>query len=280
MLLCLRRVRCPAVRVLLCLCNHSCTQRFLSTHSIHVMLRVRPMHTATTTTRGLHQGTSGNVSARVPGGLVITPSGMPYEDLKPEHMVLVDTAGGYYGPLLPSSEWRMHYDVYKHKPDAMAVLHAHPTYCTALAAQEKGIPAFHYMVAAAGAKEIKCAQVRQAIHAWVWLHTAAIESHHPSIVTACFRTRSLGSYSWCCGALVGVGTVCNVWDAGIVGQYHDCTLGWSARVSDGQPRYDLLRQQLSQGTRRCVALNVFVCICFTQQQYQCGICLRCIHLVC
>eukprot|EP00038_Savillea_parva_P003031 m.120182 g.120182 ORF g.120182 m.120182 type:complete len:272 (+) comp11050_c0_seq3:4513-5328(+) len=158
MLLCLRRVRCPAVHVLLCLCNHSCTQRFLSTHSIHVVLRVRPMNTATATTRGLHQGTSGNVSARVPGGLVITPSGMPYEDLKPEHMVLVDTAGGYYGPLLPSSEWRMHYDVYKHKPDAMAVLHAHPTYCTALAAQEKGIPAFHYMVAAAGAKEIKCAQ--------------------------------------------------------------------------------------------------------------------------
>ena len=53
----------------------------------------------------------------------------------------------------------MHFDIYRSRPKAMAVVHAHPTYCTALSAQGKGIPSFHYMVATAGAKEIKCAKV-------------------------------------------------------------------------------------------------------------------------
>ena len=99
------------------------------------------------------------MSARCPGGMLITPSGMPYEELTPANIVFVDDKGGYYGPLLPSSEWRMHHDIYRSRPDAMAVVHAHPTYCTALAVQEKGIPSFHYMVAMAGSKEIKCAEV-------------------------------------------------------------------------------------------------------------------------
>jgi len=52
----------------------------------------------------------------------------------------------------------MHFDMYKHRPDASAVVHAHPTYCTALSCQRRPIPAFHYMVAAAGSKEIPCAE--------------------------------------------------------------------------------------------------------------------------
>ena len=59
---------------------------------------------------------------------------------------------------LPSSEWRLHYDIYRNKPDAEAVVHAHPNYCTALSANREPIPAFHYMVGAAGGKEIQCAQ--------------------------------------------------------------------------------------------------------------------------
>merc|ERR550532_3877624 len=59
---------------------------------------------------------------------------------------------------MPSSEWRMHYDIYKNIPEANAIVHAHPTFCTALSCQRRGIPAFHYMVAAAGGKEIKCTE--------------------------------------------------------------------------------------------------------------------------
>mmetsp|Transcript_40254 Transcript_40254/g.129341 ORF Transcript_40254/g.129341 Transcript_40254/m.129341 type:complete len:512 (+) Transcript_40254:58-1593(+) len=109
---------------------------------------------------GINQGTSGNVSARVPGGqgFLVTASGIPYEQMGPEQVVYVDLEGGYYGEFLPSSEWRMHYDIYRNVPEALAVVHAHPTYGTALASQRRGIPAFHYMVAAvAGGKEIKCA---------------------------------------------------------------------------------------------------------------------------
>lgn len=105
---------------------------------------------------GINQGTSGNVSVRVPGGFVITASGIPYESMQPEQVPFCDLDGGYYGAYLPSSEWRMHYDIYKEYPQAQAVVHAHPTFCTALATQRRGIPAFHYMVAAAGGKEIQC----------------------------------------------------------------------------------------------------------------------------
>merc|ERR1719215_602962 len=69
----------------------------------------------------------------------------------------MDLEGRYFGGYMPSSEWRMHYDIYRRVPEAEAVVHAHPTYCTALSCQRKDIPAFHYMVAAAGGKVIRCA---------------------------------------------------------------------------------------------------------------------------
>eukprot|EP00928_Gymnodinium_smaydae_P025763 TRINITY_DN20421_c0_g2_i2.p1 TRINITY_DN20421_c0_g2~~TRINITY_DN20421_c0_g2_i2.p1 ORF type:complete len:387 (-),score=44.88 TRINITY_DN20421_c0_g2_i2:74-1150(-) len=81
---------------------------------------------------GINQGTSGNASCRVPGGFLVTASGIPYEKMKPEHVVFMNMDGKYYGPYMPSSEWRMHYDVYKSVLDAQAVVHAHPTYSTAL----------------------------------------------------------------------------------------------------------------------------------------------------
>lgn len=107
---------------------------------------------------GINQGTSGNVSVRVEGGFLITPSGIPYSTMTPDMIVFMDMEGGYYGNYLPSSEWRMHYDVYKAFPQAKAVLHAHPTYSTALSVQKRSIPAFHYMIGCAGGKEIRCAE--------------------------------------------------------------------------------------------------------------------------
>jgi len=107
---------------------------------------------------GINQGTSGNASCRVEGGFLVTASGVPYEKMTPAHIVFMDLGGNYTGSYMPSSEWRMHYDIYKSVPEAAAVVHAHPTYCTALSALHRSIPAFHYMVAAAGGKEIHCAE--------------------------------------------------------------------------------------------------------------------------
>ncbi|WP_068003247.1 class II aldolase/adducin family protein [Pseudovibrio axinellae] len=107
---------------------------------------------------GLTHGTSGNVSARYKNGMLITPSGIPYEDLQLEKIVFMDLDCGYYGDYLPSSEWRMHMDIYRHYVEAEAVVHSHSPRATACSTHNMGIPAFHYMVAVAGGDEIKCAK--------------------------------------------------------------------------------------------------------------------------
>ena len=107
---------------------------------------------------GINQGTSGNVSVRLSANrFLITPSGVPYERLNPADMVEMDLSGGYYGDLLPSTEWRMHHAIYEARPQAGAVVHTHSTYCTALSALRIGIPRFHYMIAVAGGDDIRCA---------------------------------------------------------------------------------------------------------------------------
>ncbi len=108
------------------------------------------------TARGVNHGTSGNGSARWADGFLVTPTGLPYETLAPSDMVYVTLDGQSHGPLAPSSEWRMHCDIYRARPEAMAVLHAHPPYATALSCLREGIPRFHYMVAAAGGPDIRC----------------------------------------------------------------------------------------------------------------------------
>lgn len=107
--------------------------------------------------QGINQGSAGNVSARYRGGFLITPSGMAYDRLKPEHIVLVDLQGNCDDTLNPSSEWRMHRDIYANRAQAGAVLHAHSTYATALSCLREDIPAFHYMIAVAGGNSIRCA---------------------------------------------------------------------------------------------------------------------------
>ena len=107
---------------------------------------------------GLNQGTSGNVSVRDGAGMVVTPSGVPYDAMTPEMMVPVGGDGAASGDLLPSSEWRMHLDIYRARPEAMAVVHVHSPYAAALSCHRRGIPAFHYMVAVAGGVDIRCAE--------------------------------------------------------------------------------------------------------------------------
>ncbi len=98
---------------------------------------------------GINQGTSGNISIRHGDGLLITPTSTPYESMKPEQIVYMHFDGSHDPAQRPSSEWRFHRDILKARPDVEAVVHAHPTYCTALAIMGMEIPAAHYMIACA-----------------------------------------------------------------------------------------------------------------------------------
>ncbi len=108
---------------------------------------------------GLNQGTSGNLSVRIPGGMLVTPSSLPYEQMEPGDLVALDLEGHPLGSAQrrPSSEWRLHADVLAGRPEAQAVLHCHPVHATALACHDRSIPAFHYMVAVAGGDDVRCA---------------------------------------------------------------------------------------------------------------------------
>jgi L-fuculose-phosphate aldolase len=110
--------------------------------------------------QGINQGTSGNVSARLPDadGFLITPSGIPYDLMTEDQIVEMDMGGGYVGDLLPSSEWRMHFDIYRIRPDAGAVVHTHSVHATALSCLRRAIPAFHYMIGVGGGADIRCAE--------------------------------------------------------------------------------------------------------------------------
>lgn len=107
--------------------------------------------------QGLNTGKSGNVSVRNEDGFLITASGVAYDAMKPEHVVQMDLDGGYTGPVLPSSEWRMHMDIYRARPEAGAVVHTHAAYATAVSCLRADIPAFHYMIAVAGGSTLRCA---------------------------------------------------------------------------------------------------------------------------
>ncbi|HRD75778.1 MAG TPA: class II aldolase/adducin family protein [Hyphomicrobiaceae bacterium] len=106
-------------------------------------------------TAGLSPGRSGNVSARHADGMLITPSGVAYDTLDPADIVHVRADGRVDpGQLKPSSEWRFHLATYAARPDACGIVHCHSLSATALACTKKPIPAFHYMVAAAGGADI------------------------------------------------------------------------------------------------------------------------------
>jgi len=89
--------------------------------------------------------TSGNVSARDPetGYVVIKPSGVRYEHLRPEQMVIVDLEGSIVeGRLKPSSDTASHLYIYRHRPDVGGVVHTHSPYATAFAAVNRPIPVY------------------------------------------------------------------------------------------------------------------------------------------
>ncbi len=106
---------------------------------------------------GLNQGTAGNIGVRHGDGLMITPSGIPYESLVPEDIVRLGFDGRIEGSRAPSSEWRFHRDILAARPDLNAVVHTHAIHATAVAMTRRDLPAVHYMIAAAGGPTIRCA---------------------------------------------------------------------------------------------------------------------------
>jgi L-fuculose-phosphate aldolase len=109
---------------------------------------------------GLNQGTSGNISARYGDRMLITPSAIPYDAMEPEmiaSMPIEGEYGGWEGQLRPSTEWRFHLDITKARPDVGGIVHTHSTFATVLGIARKSIPACHYMIAAFGGNDIRCA---------------------------------------------------------------------------------------------------------------------------
>jgi len=109
---------------------------------------------------GLNQGTSGNISVRHGDRMLITPTSVPYESMKPAMIVsmpLEGEYGSYEGPVPPSTEWRFHFDIMRDRPDVGAIVHTHSTYATILSIARKPIPACHYMVAAFGSIDVRVA---------------------------------------------------------------------------------------------------------------------------
>lgn len=107
---------------------------------------------------GFMPNKSGNLSWRTARGFVITPSGLPYAGLKADDLVEVALDGTIVtGQRRPSSEWRLHADIYVARGDAQAIVHTHSPHATALSCARRPIPALHYMVAMAGGTDIACA---------------------------------------------------------------------------------------------------------------------------
>ena len=124
--------------------------------------------------KGFNHGSSGNVSLRMGEGALITPTGTHSGNLTAQRLVLLDVNGAIVGGGAPSSEWHMHTAILRAYPTANAVIHTHADACAALACLRRPLPAFHYMVAAFGGVEVRCA--RYATFGTADLGAAAVEA--------------------------------------------------------------------------------------------------------
>ncbi len=108
---------------------------------------------------GLNQGSAGNISARIGEAMLITPTAIPYDAMRPDMLARLPLCGEYgawSGTHKPSSEWRFHLDILRARPDVGAIVHCHAVYATALAMLHKPIPAAHYMIAVFGGPNVRC----------------------------------------------------------------------------------------------------------------------------
>lgn len=109
---------------------------------------------------GLTKGTGGNLSVWNPQEnlMAITPSGIPYVDIKENEIVIMDVETGKIvdGDAIPSSECDMHRIIYKYRDDIKALIHTHTTYAATVACLRRDLPPLHYLVAYAGI-DVRCA---------------------------------------------------------------------------------------------------------------------------
>ncbi len=105
---------------------------------------------------GLNRGSSGNVSVRNGGTMLITPAVLSVAEMTPESMVCLDLQGNVLRGGKPSSEWRFHCDILTARPEIGAIVHVHSTFATTIACLRRAVPAVHYMIAMMGGDSIRC----------------------------------------------------------------------------------------------------------------------------
>ena len=148
----------------------------------------------TMSSTALSPGRSGNLSVRTGDGMLITPTGMAYDEIETSDIVHVLNDGTVpAGQRAPSSEWHMHLAIYAARADAGAIVHTHSLNATALSCLHKGIPAFHYMVAEFGGDHVACAPyatygsellARHAVKALGAQHACLLANHGAITVAA------------------------------------------------------------------------------------------------
>ncbi len=123
---------------------------------------------------GINQGNAGNISLRSGNTMLISPSAIPYDQLRPDLIAQMtldpaqptittpnDPTGiwtsPWTGPCKPSSEWRFHRDILSARPDIHAIVHTHAIFATGLAIAHRPIEACHYMIACFGGHDVRCA---------------------------------------------------------------------------------------------------------------------------
>jgi len=106
----------------------------------------------------LNHGKAGNISVRWKDGLLITPSGISYDKIKPKDIVFIDKNKSHHGIKKPSIETPFHFDIIKNKKDVNCVVHTHAPYASGFSILGKPIPCYHYMIAFFGGDDIPCAK--------------------------------------------------------------------------------------------------------------------------
>ena len=107
----------------------------------------------------LTTGTGGNLSRarRKENRMFLTPSGIPYEQLSAAAISVIDMDGRHLAGEKPSSEWQLHREIYRARPEVNAVVHTHSPFATTFAVLNRPIPACHYLVGVCGGNQVRVA---------------------------------------------------------------------------------------------------------------------------
>lgn len=105
---------------------------------------------------GLNEMSSGNLSVRCGEKMLISPNGSTGESIAVDNVVATTFDGEYEGSRLPSSEWRMHAEIYKRYAETQAIVHTHSDYCVAVSSHVMALPGFHYLIGVFGGGDVPC----------------------------------------------------------------------------------------------------------------------------